>query len=297
MSIVVCRLPKAGLGNQLFPLLHAAVFARLNQLPLMVTGYHQLKIGPYLRREKNKRQYANYFKFQKSVLGEWFDKRKIKNLEKKWETVFEPAVDKISEGLKQNKIFVFDKMTTYHDYFKHLKGHRELAIELLNELINPVLKKKLNDPDKEYISMHMRMGDFRKLQAGESYNSGHVRTPASFFIENLQAIRQLQGKNLEAIIFTDGRPEELKEILQMPNVTLAAPNPDIIDLFLLSKGKIIIGTHGSTYSAWACFLSESPYISYFDHVVSLRPAALNTIVYEGKFDLQNELLLRNIKER
>jgi len=38
MSIVVCELPKAGLGNQLFPLVKAAVFAELNGLPLIVTG-------------------------------------------------------------------------------------------------------------------------------------------------------------------------------------------------------------------------------------------------------------------
>ncbi len=73
MSVVVCKLPKAGLGNQLFPLMHAFVFAKLNNLPVIVTGYHQLKIGPYIRREKNKRQYKGYFTFQKNIAGEYRD--------------------------------------------------------------------------------------------------------------------------------------------------------------------------------------------------------------------------------
>jgi hypothetical protein len=53
MSIVICKLPKSGLGNQLFPLMHAMVFAHINQMPLKIIGYHQFKIGPYLRNEKS----------------------------------------------------------------------------------------------------------------------------------------------------------------------------------------------------------------------------------------------------
>jgi len=73
MSRVVCILPKAGLGNQLFPLLNALVFGKLNDLPVTIIGYHHLKIGPYLRKEKIKRRYRGYFRFQKSVLGEAYD--------------------------------------------------------------------------------------------------------------------------------------------------------------------------------------------------------------------------------
>ena len=52
MSVVVCKLPQAGLGNWLFCLMKAKVFAEMYQLPLIIIGYHQLKIGPYLRFEK-----------------------------------------------------------------------------------------------------------------------------------------------------------------------------------------------------------------------------------------------------
>jgi hypothetical protein len=40
MSVVICKLPKAGLGNQLFPLMRAYTFAHLNNLPGMVPGSH-----------------------------------------------------------------------------------------------------------------------------------------------------------------------------------------------------------------------------------------------------------------
>ena len=82
MGMVVCKLPSAGLGNQLFPLMHAMVFAELNNLPLTVTGYHRIKIGPYLRGEKSKRSYKGYFKFQKSLHGSYTKAHVIKIISK-----------------------------------------------------------------------------------------------------------------------------------------------------------------------------------------------------------------------
>jgi hypothetical protein len=52
MSLEVCILPKAGLGNQLIPLLNTLVFGKLNDLPVTIIGYYFLKICPYLRKEK-----------------------------------------------------------------------------------------------------------------------------------------------------------------------------------------------------------------------------------------------------
>ena len=78
MNKIVCKLPKAGLGNQLFPLMKAYTFAYLNKLPVIVTGYHQLKIGPYVRGEKTKRKYSGFFIFQKNIPEAWRDAWKIK---------------------------------------------------------------------------------------------------------------------------------------------------------------------------------------------------------------------------
>ena len=66
MSLVVCKVPKAGLGNQLFPVMKAHVFGSLNHQPVVVIGYNQIKPGPYLRREKSKRKYAGSFTYQKN---------------------------------------------------------------------------------------------------------------------------------------------------------------------------------------------------------------------------------------
>jgi hypothetical protein len=295
MSTVICKLPNAGLGNQLFPLMHAYLFAQLNDLPVIVIGYHHLKIGPYLRREKSKRTYNQFFCFQKNITGEYLDRLRIKKLEKKAEVVMEPQVRKMDAEELRNKVFVFDEIADYDDYFGRLKDHRQEVKGILNSLVHSRIKNTLKQQEAPVIGVHIRMGDFRKLNKGEEYRSGHVRTPLEYFVNCIHAIRDLNGNNLPVTIFTDGYKEELQEILKLDNVRIIRKNPDLVDLLLLSKSKIILPTHGSTFSAWAAFLSDAPVVLPFSYQKPLREGHLYKNVYEGKFDLENEILRMNIK--
>lgn len=295
MSVVVCKLPKAGLGNQLFPLMHAFLFAKLNGLPVVVTGYHQLKIGPYLRKEKSKRRYKGYFTFQKNILGEYLDIMKIRRLRKKYTCVYEPKIEKLAGGGTENNLFVFEKMTTYHDYFVHLKDHRDKVIEILYSILNPEIIKMVERETAPVIGVHIRMGDFRKLNDGEVYNGGHVRGPENYFIKTINSIRAINGRNLPVSIFTDGYENEFNELFKLWNVKMVNSNPDIVDMLLLSKSQVIIPTHGSTFSIWAAFLSDAPLIFYFNYTRRIRSDNLSKKVYEGILNPEDDLLLNNIK--
>lgn len=294
MSIVVCKLPKAGLGNQLFPLMNAYVFAELNKFKVIVIGYHYLKPGPYLRNEKTKRRYNGYFTFQKNLVGEALDILKIKSLLKTGTCIYEPKIEKLN-STKEEKVFVFAAMSNYHDYFVQLKPYRKLVIELLFKIITPKILRKLEQNHTPVIGVHIRMGDFRKLKEGEIYQSGHVRVPVRFFIDTIKEIRKINGKENPVSVFTDGYQNELQELLQLNHIKIIDSNPDIVDLLLLSKSQLIIGTHGSTFSAWAGFLSNASMITTFPHQKPLREASLYTKIYEGPFDMQNDLLISNIK--
>lgn len=280
MSIVVCKLPKAGLGNQLFPIMHAYLFAKLNGLPVVVTGYHQIKIGAYLRSEKSKRKYRGYFIFQKGVFGEYRDRLIIKRFRKKYTTVYEPRVAKLSRDELDNCVFVFEKMTHYTDYFINLKNYRSEVIEILNSILQPKLVAQIQHGISPIIGVHIRMGDFRKLNKDEIYNGGHVRMPETFYVDTINSIRRLNGKNLEVSVFTDGYQYEFHELFKLKNIKLVEENPDIVDLFLLSKSRILIPAHGSTFSAWAAFLSESPVLHYFDNLTSMRGESNSSKYYE-----------------
>jgi len=284
MSQVICKLPKAGLGNQLFPLMHAAVFAHINKLPLIVIGYHQFKIGPYLRREKSKRKYKGFFKFEKNIFFAFYDELKVKNIMKNCEVVYEPPLNLcVNQNIKQ--VFFFEKMPTYHDYFIHLKPHRSLVIKLLGELISERNTKKIIDLAHPEIGVHIRMGDFRKLNVGEEFKGGHVRTPESYFVNIINGIRSLSDFEMNVDVFTDGYRNEFESIFDLKNIKMAEGNNDLVDMLLLSKSKIIVISTGSTFSYWAGFLSNAPMIMHPDHIhARIRNLDEMGLLFEGGFD-------------
>ena len=296
MSIVVCKLPRAGLGNQLFPLMKAQVFAQLNRLPLIVTGYHQIKIGPYLRGEKSKRKYHGFFRFQKSWPLAIWQRRKLLARHRN-ELLAEPVVANIGAKFLKDTWFVFSAMPHWENYFEGLKENRTLAIELFWKMIKPEIAAQVNALNAPCIGVHIRMGDFRALKTGEDFSTvGAVRTAENYFIDVINGIRKIHGSFLPVVLFTDGYKKELTQILSLQNVQLAEGNSDLVDLLLLSRSKIIVTAAGSTFSYWSAFLSDAVLIMHPGHLHQpLRPGELNEKWYEGPFDLQHELLLKNIK--
>lgn len=294
MSLVVCKLPKAGLGNQLFPLMKAQVFAHLNDLPVIITGYHQFKIGPYLRGEKSKRNYNDYFNFQKNFFGELSDKWKL-NKSNDLEICAEHSLEKIvDDEIAEPKIYFYNEIPHWSDYFGELKSYRELVVNIFYNLLSKNIKKKISLQQAPCIGVHIRMGDFRKLKDGEDFSkAGLVRTPENYFVDVIKNIRQVHGTNLPVSIFSDGKKNELQSILELENVSLIEGNPDIVDLVLLSNSKIIVSSAASTFSYWAAFLSNAPVILHPDHINNKIRS--DEGLYEGALDLQNETLMNYIK--
>ena len=296
MSIVVCKLPKAGLGNQLFPLMKAIVFADLNGLPLIVTHYNRLKIGPYLRRERSKRYYKGYFSFQKTMIGEQIDKWKLFRY-KNYEQVNEPAVEVINAPASGNRKYFFTVMPNWVNYFDQLKQNRQLVIELFWKTLSKHVIEKFSRQQKPCIGVHIRMGDFRKLKEGEDFSKvGAVRTPEKYFIDIIHAIRRIHGTALPVSVFTDGYKHEFSELFKIDNIHIVDGNADIVDMLLLSKSSIIITSAGSTFSYWAGFLSSAPLIMHPDHIHQpIRPDSVAATIYEGPFTESSTLLVENIK--
>ncbi len=295
MSIVVCKLPKAGLGNQLFPLLKGYTFAHLNSLPVVVTGYNQVFIGPYLRREKSKRNYRGIFVFQKNILVAGLNQLKLLAY-KKFMRVTDPAVKKMEGPVDDNRLYVFTEMPHWDHYFDGLRENRAYVIDTLWKLILPQLRQQVNAMRPPVIGVHIRMGDFRKLRDGETFgDAGAVRTPENYFIDIINAIRTIHGTDLPVSVFTDGYPQELEQLLSLTNIELVTGNTDMADLLLLSRSKIMITSAGSTFSYWAAFLSDAAIIMHPRHTGTIiRPAETGNKLYHGAWDPGNMLLLETI---
>lgn len=296
MGTVICKLPRAGLGNQLFPLMKAYTFAYLNHLPVVVVNYHQVKVGPWLRGEKNKRNYNRFFVFQKNIVAEQLEKWKIRKYVRSKQYT-EPEIKMIGDKEALSEYFVFSAIPHYAKRFDGLKENRELVISLLSDIIAPSIKKKVDQLIIPCIGVHIRMGDFRKLRQGEEFGKvGAVRTPEDYFINIINSIRKLHGSDLPVSVFTDGSKSELSKLFKLRNINLVEGNNALVDLLLLSRSKIIITSASSTFSYWAAFISEATIISHPAFVnLKIRPEMDKKQLFEGAFDENNEHLMESIQ--
>lgn len=298
MGMVWCKLPRAGLGNQLFPLMKAKLLSSLYDIPLQVTNYNQFSIGPYLRGEKSKRRYGNYFTFQKGVVGSWVDEL-IFSWKKKGVLIKEHPLQLDAPALNRSHCYLYSEMPHWSDYFAGLKAHRDQVIRLFFEMLRPWIMERVDQQPRPVIGVHIRMGDFRKLQAGEDFSrTGATRTPEQYFMEVIGFIRKVAGRDLPVTIFTDGHAHELAGIFSLPNIAMAEGNADIVDLIMLSRSRVLVTSAGSTFSYWAAFLADAPVIMHPDHIHQpLRPDEVNGKYFEGpvNFSKPDELLLENIR--
>lgn len=293
--VVVAVLPRAGLGNVLFVWAKAMLYAHLNGLPLHTIGWGRVKIGPWLRGEKSKRYYGHFFKSDTTAFRRWRLGSRLKNARK----ISNPAVEVVQAGSLAGVGFVvFDEVPSWADFFEGIKEHRELVRQRLFEMLRPAMLEKLAQAEAPVVGVHVRLGDFKKLKPTENFReTGGVRTPQEYFIEMITKIREIKGDTLPVTIFTDGKPEEIGDILDLPDVRIAPDNPDIVHLLQLSQSKVVVTSASSTFGYWSGFLADAPLLIHPDHVhASLRSPAFNQKYFEGPLlEPTPPLLVNNIK--
>ena len=244
MPKVYIKFPKTGLGNMMLVWARGIVFAKINNIPVVTSSWWGLRWGALIRREQRKRLYWGYFKessfFKRIITKAKSNRRKVK---------YEPVIQKMdADELCQNDLYVFNKVITNDDLFFGIRDNKSIVEEELYNILTPKMKVQLQQFIVPEIGIHIRRGDFKL---------GNPITPLSFFIKGINLIRTNTGKNLSVTIFTDADKSELEEILQLSNVSLAEKKPDILDILLLSKSKIIFLSRSSSFSYWAAFLSEA----------------------------------------
>ncbi len=265
---VYARLPDAGLGNKMLVWAKAFVFAKRYDLELFVSAWWSFHWGAWLRNEKHKRAYLDYFKEIP-----FFIKLKFYFFRLSAHIIREPEFFIVSS---KKRVYLFNEVVTDSDYFQSLKPFREdIRVGLMN-LLHPKLLRKLEKYPSPEIGIHIRRGDFKL---------GSTITPESYFISSIHAIRNIVGKNLLVEVFTDAFPEEIPALLSLPNVYLTKPKPDILDILLLSRSKICILSVSSTFSFWGAFLSNGIVLRHAKEWHPLiRPTDVNELYYEANFD-------------
>lgn len=296
-SYAYANLPRSGLGNKLLVWARALVFAKLNALPLLVSSWTQLHIGPFLRGERSKRFYLRSFEHRQPVglLRRLFISRAYRR-------VLEPAVRAVPGGPERFSVYEFQREPHWSDYFEGIKDHRELVRDSLHALVVERHRRELARLEAPVIGVHVRMGDYRPLAQGQDFAKvGQTRTPLRYFADVIEAVRRAHGHDLPVTLFSDGEDHELAELLALPRVTRARTRADVLDLLLLAKSRLIICSAGSSFGYWSAFLADAPIILHPDHIHEpIRSKSVDDVFYEGgptgPDGAMPELLLANIRD-
>lgn len=132
--------------------------------------------------------------------------------------------------------------------------------------------------DKLLIGVHIRLGDFNDARESVSDYSGkfNISIPGEWYRSVLlRLVSQLGRDNLQFLLVSDGPEKELYPITEGLDCIYSSdiPDSDCSDLIALADCDLIVCSI-SSFSAWAAFLSDSPYI-WFKHQLTNQEGYLS----------------------
>ena len=249
-DLCLLRVGGPGLGNLLFPWARGIVAAKkYDAIPIWPT-WPQLKIGPYIRRERDKRNYTDTFLATDKYCQGMQKIKCVMCLSK-----LGVSEDLLKNGLYgKDNVFIFSGMD---DFFQPIINDHQIVRSELEKIVHPKHFSYRTFDYSNTISVHVRLGDFSEYDENTSGVSSNMKMPLEWYIEVIDQLRSNQSTKV--LIFSDGSDEELELLLKMPNVKRVNFGSAIADLLALSHSNIMISSN-STFSMWASYLGRMPVI-------------------------------------
>jgi hypothetical protein len=237
-----CRadLPTAGLGNKLFPWARCRIFALEHHIPMLAPGWTQVRLRALLRGDRDKRVYHNLF------VGA--PRGYVKGPPALWLRLFDRHPIVFSGPANH-----FDSLTNRH----------QLLLMEIRHITRPGWLRRVEHVGPVPIGVHVRRGDFVEPRRPDDFVfKGGIRTPLGWYIRCLEAIRDISHHTVPAVVVSDAPDSALGDLLRMPNVERVDTGSAIGDLLVLSRARMLLGSGGSSFSAWAAFLGQMPAVAY-----------------------------------
>jgi hypothetical protein len=139
------------------------------------------------------------------------------------------------------------------------------------------------DPDRITVGMHVRFGDFRPADSVQEYRGvWNTALPMEWYVNVAQSLRRALGADAQFLVVSDGTAEQLRPLTQaVPCVTTSdIADSDCSDLLALADADLLVCSI-SSYSQWAAFLSQAPYLWYAPSL-QVHPGELGSI-WGGSF--------------
>jgi hypothetical protein len=274
-------LGRFGLGHRLLAWARCVIWCKENSALMIAPNWYHIPIGPWIRRETDKRWYFLLFNNTNYISGFrrlflLFTARlteneaflySTNNQERTCIVVFRNAI-----GGDANKFF--SGFIEHHQFLKHE----------LEKITKPqYLPKLIAIP---HIAIHVRLGDFANTPLEKLHQGVHnARLPIEWYVSMLEGLRERLEYEVPALIYSDGTDSDLQQLLSLKNVCRADGSKAITHLLAMSQAKILIGT-GSGMTLWGALLGQVPRICFTGqkYVQVLKDSDL-----EVEFEYKNQI--------
>jgi hypothetical protein len=142
------------------------------------------------------------------------------------------------------------------DQFASLMPHRKTLLAEFIAMTRPRWRT-VAAAHPAVIGANIRLGrDFRAARSeADFFTGGALLTPLDWFHDTILQVRSVLGNSASIIIVSDGTEAALQKILALENTKLVRPGCAASDLLALANVKVLIGSGGSSFSAWASYFS------------------------------------------
>ncbi|MHA7900272.1 MAG: alpha-1,2-fucosyltransferase [Henriciella sp.] len=230
------------MGNLLLPISRALVGAKQAGGTFVYPTMPQVKVGTFLRNEKDKRNYRKEIRPRSNrEWGDWFKSQsRTKVMEEDLEVTKEIDAAICYQGLK--------------NYFYDIAGEREHIKAWLYE--NAISKPLRSSEDRLEVAIHLRMGDFQDSDPSSGQNN--IRQPLDWYIRALDRVRsELVGSRFSVRLFSDDVPLELLSLMPGISVTRDDNQSALAAIMRMSQSDWLIASR-STFSMWGSYLGDLP---------------------------------------
>lgn len=246
-----------GLGHSLLAWARCVVWCRETGAEMIAPEWFRLRIGPWLRGERDKRTYSLLF----TNKGKWTGLARTWLLSTSRKVPSTDVVDRLpSDRTRTVVVFTNALADNEKKHFHEVLGHAPVLRDALIRMTRPEYRPA---PAKEpFIGVHVRLGDFTKVSDPSAIqpHQNNIRLPLSWYVEKLHQLRSAIGE-MPAMVFSDGSDEELSELLAQSLVSRAPRQSAVTDMLSIAQSSVLISS-GSGFSLWGAFLGEVPRVCF-----------------------------------
>lgn len=239
---------------------------------MIAPTWRHLRLGPYLRGERDKRQYQRLFRFPMYITGlkRLYLLKQLPQVNAEECNVWEADRKKLSGIVVFNNAMSKNEETFFHEII----AHHQLVHDALRHITKrQYLPAKI---DYRHIALHVRMGDFDAAQSENDLRAGikNTRIPLAWYSGMLAGLRSRLKRDLPAVVYSDGDDQSLAPLLNGTAVARAPKQSAVTDLLSIAQATVLISS-GSGFSQWGSYLGQVPRICFpgqrFCRVLASRP--------------------------